>query len=228
MDNSEMRRFDMFTRLRDFGAEHADAFPATTLGGRSFAEINAVVEALTSQTVAQSSGLAAARQSISGKATARAALRDELEMITRTARAMAIDTPGLDDKFRLPRSDAGQALVTASRTFRADAEPLKAEFIAHDMPEDFLETLDSLIGDFEQTLVSRHQSAAAHVAASATIDAEIERGMNAARRLDSIVRNKFHNDPGLLAAWESARHIERVPHKAAKKPAGPPPPSDKP
>jgi hypothetical protein len=227
MNNSELRRFDMFTRVRDFGAAHASAFPAASLGGRSFAEINAVVAALTSQAVAQTSGLAAARQSTSGKATARATLRDELEMITRTARAMAIDTPGLDDKFRLPRSSGDQALLNAARTFRRDAEPLKAAFIEHDMPADFLETLDGLISDFEQTLVSRHQSAEAHVAASAAIDVEIERGMNAARRLDSIVRNKFHNDPAMLAAWESVRHIERVPHKAPKKPADPTPPPDK-
>jgi hypothetical protein len=227
MDNSELRRFDMFTRLRDFGAAHASAFPAASLGGRSFAEINTVIEALTSQTVAKSSGLAAARQSTSGKAVARAVLRDEMEMMTRTARAMAIDTPGLDDKFRLPRSNADQVLLTAARTFRTDAEPLKAEFIEHDMPADFLGTLDSLISDFEQQIVGGHQSSEAHVAASAAIDAEIERGMNAARRLDSIVRNKFHNDPAMLAAWESARHIERVPRKAPKKPAAPVPPPDK-
>jgi hypothetical protein len=223
MNSSEMRRFDMFTRVRDFGASRSAAFPAASLGGRSFAEITAVIEALTAQTVAKTSGMAAARESTSGKAAARDALRDEMEMMTRTARAMAIDTPGLDDKFRQPRSNADQALLSAARTFRADAEPLKSGFIEHDMPADFLETLDGLISDFEQLLVSGHQSAATHIAASAAIDAEIERGMTAARRLDSIVRNRFHNDPGELAAWESARHIERVGRKAPKKPAAAPP-----
>ena len=49
-------------------------------------------------------------------------------------------------------------------------------------------------------LVTQPQSTAAHVAASAGIDTDIERGMNAARGLDPIVRNKYHNDPANLAA----------------------------
>ena len=224
MNGSEVRRFDMFTRVRDFGAAHAADFPAASLGGRSLAEITTVIEALTAQTVAQTSGMAAARQSTSGKAVTRDALREEMEMINRTARAIAIDEPGLDDKFRLPRSNGDQALLNAARTFHADAEPLKAQFIEHDMPADFLDTLGGLISEFEQLLVAGHQSATAHIAASAAIDTQIERGMTAARRLDAIVRNKFRDDPAVLAAWESARHIERVGRKAPKKPADSPPP----
>ena len=71
------------------------------------------------------------------------------EMMTRTARGMALDTPGLDDKFRLPRSNAERAWLTAARTFHADALPLKDDFIAHEMPADFLDTLDALITDYE-------------------------------------------------------------------------------
>lgn len=224
MNSSEMRRFDMFTRARDFGLTHASMFPAASLGGQLIAEINTVIEALNTQAVAQSSGLSAAQQSTGGKAAVRDALHAEMEMMTRTARVMAIDTPGLDDKFRLPRSKAEQVWLTSARTFHADALPLKDDFIAHEMPADFLETLDALITDYEQALASGHQSTEKHVAASAAIDKGIERGMTAARKLDSIVRNKFHNDPATLAAWASARHIERVPHKP-KKPTTPPPPS---
>jgi hypothetical protein len=197
-------------------------FPAASLGGQIFAEINTVIDALSAQAVAQSSGLNSAQQSTEGKAAVRDALHAEMEMMTRTARVMAIDTPGLDDKFRLPRSKAEQAWLTAARTFHEDAQPLKDEFIAHEMPADFLEKLDALIIDYEEALQSGHQSTARHVAASAAIDKGIERGMTAARKLDSIVRNKFHNDPATLAAWASARHIERVPHKP-KNPTAPTP-----
>lgn len=227
MNRAKMNKFDMFTRLRDFNAARTGAFPPTSLGGRLFAEIGDVIAALTAQGVAQSSGLHAAQQSTEGKAAIRDALRKELEMIAGTARGMAIKTPGLEDKFRLPRSEAEQVWLNAARTIRADAEPLRASFIERAMPEDFLDTLDALIADYEEELVTQHQSTAAHVAASAGIDADIERGMNAARELDPIVRNKYHNDPASLAAWESARHIERVPRKP-KKPAGPATPPDKP
>lgn len=224
MNSSEMRRFDMFTRVRDFGLEHASAFPAPSLGGRLFVEINTVIEELNTQAVAQSSGLRAAQQSTDGKAAVRDALHAEMDMISRTARGMAIDRPGLDDKFRLPHNNAERIWLTAAQTFHADALPLKDEFIAHEMPADFLETLNALITDYEEALAARHQSTSKHVAASAAIDDWIERGMTAARKLDSIVRNKFHNDTATLAAWASARHIERVPRKT-KPPTTPPSPS---
>jgi hypothetical protein len=223
MNSSEMRRFDMFTRVRDFGLTNASMFPALSLGGQSFAEINTVIETLNTQAVAQSSGLNSSQQNTEGKAAVRDALRAEMEMVTRTARGMALDTPGLDEKFRLPHSRGEQAWLTAARTFHTDAQPLKDEFIAHEMPADFLETLNALITDYEEALAAGHQSTGKHVAASAAIDKAIERGMTAARKLDSIVRNKFHNDPATLAAWASARHVERVPHKP-KNPNTPPPP----
>jgi len=102
-------------------------FPASSLGGLSFAEIKAIIEALNTQAVAQSSGLHSAQQNTEGKAAVRDALHAEMEMITRTARAMAIDTPGLDDKFRLPRTNAERTWLTAAQTFHADALLLSVE-----------------------------------------------------------------------------------------------------
>ena len=223
MDVSETSRFDMFTRVRDFGLAHTSAFPATSLGGQLFAEINTTIETINAQAIAQSSGLNAAQQNTEGKAAVRDALEAEMEMIARTARAMAIDTPGLDDKFRLPRKKGERAWLTAAQTFHSDALPIKADFIANEMPADFLETLDALITDYEEALQSGHQSTAKHVAASAAIDDGIERGMAAARKLDSIVRNKYHNDPATLAVWASARHVERISRKP-KQPTSPTPP----
>ena len=228
MDVSETRRYDMFTRVRDFGLAHVSAFPATSLGGQLFAEINTIIETINAQAIAQASGLNAAQQNTEGKAAIRDALQSEMEMITRTARGMAVDVPGLDDKFRLPRKKGERAWLTAAQTFHSDALPLKAEFIAHEMPADFLETLDALITDYEEALASGHQSTAKHVAASAAIDDGIERGMAAARKLDSIVRNKFHNDPATHAAWASARHVERVPRKPKNPPTPPPQPPNEP
>ena len=50
--------------------------------------------------------------------------------------------------------------------------------------------------------------------ASTGIDNAIERGKDAVRRLDAIVKNKFSNDPILLSAWARAKHVERAPRPA--------------
>ncbi len=54
---------------------------------------------------------------------------------------------------------------------------------------------------------------AEHVAATADTAAKIREGMIIVRVLDGIVKNKYANDPGKLAAWISASHVEKAPKK---------------
>ena len=41
-------------------------------------------------------------------------------------------------------------------------------------------------------------------------------GLTAVQRLDAIVVNKLRDNPAELAAWASARHVERAHAKAAQ------------
>lgn len=227
MNALEMRRMEMLTRVRDFGAAHAALFPEDSLGGQLFDVLNVAVEDLTREGATQTSGVSSVQQATVSRAGAREALRESLQAITRTARAMALDTPGLENKFRLPRSGSDQALLNTARAFAADAAQVKAAFIRHELPTTFLEDLQMDIADLERAIGSQNTGRGAHVTATASIDAAVERGMNAVRKLDAIVRNKFRNDPATLAAWESARHIERAgraPRRTNGEPAAPPSP----
>lgn len=219
MNNLETRRLEMFLRVRQFGAAHAAAFPAGSRGAEVLALLNAVVTELEGHATAQASGASAAREGTAQKAAAREALREDLEAISRTARAMALTTPGLDDKFRLPRNGGTQAWLTAARSFALDAEPVKAEFTRRGLPADFLEDLASDIRALEEAINSRSQNAGARVAATVAIDDAIERGMTAVRELDAIVHNLFRDDDAALAEWTSASHTERQPRRT---PAPPP------
>lgn len=220
MNNLETRRLEMFLRVRRFGAGRAAAFPAGSRGAEVLAIIDAAVTELEGHATAQASGASAAREGTALKAAAREALREDLEAINRTARAMALVTPGLDDKFRLPRSEGTQAWLTAARSFARDAEPLKTEFTRRGLPADFLEDLASDIGALEAAIDSRTQNAGARVAATVAIDEAIGRGVAAVRELDAVVRNLFRNDPAALAEWTSASHTERQPRRPP--PASPP------
>jgi len=226
MKDTERRRLEMFIRVREFGATHIAQFPPTSFGGEKFAILDSVIDALEEKTSAQSSGRSRVRESTSSKAAARDELMRDLEAISRTARAMALTTPGLNDKFRVPHNQSNQAVLATARAASTDALPLKAEFIRRGLPADFIEDLEADIEILEQAITSKAQGTESHIAATAAIDREIERGMNAVRELDPVVRNKFASDPATLAAWLSATHVERNPRRKAVAPA-PPPPSDK-
>jgi hypothetical protein len=66
----------------------------------------------------------------------------------------------------------------------------------------------------------------ATVGATAGIDAEIERGMDAATILDVMMQNVYRDNPVKLAAWTQARHIKRSPQRKPKQTSPNPAPSE--
>jgi hypothetical protein len=225
MHELDNKRYQMLTRVREFGARHASDFPADSFGGQIFAEVGAVLTALAGYDTAQSVGRGGARESTVSKATARAALYEHLLAINVTARALALDTPGLETKFRMPRSGTDQVLITAGRAFAADAVPLAGECQKHEMPANFIDALNADIAALEEAISGRARNRDSHVAATASLDATVDRGIKAVQRLNAIVRNKCRDDPAALAAWESASHVERRARTVAPPQPAPPQPS---
>src|SRR5205085_1237031 len=102
--NNDTRGYEMLVRVRDFGTTtYKNLFLAKSLGAETLAEITSAAAEVEKHAASQVSGMGAARESASSKATARATLREALDAVSRTARVLALDTPGLDNKFRMPR-----------------------------------------------------------------------------------------------------------------------------
>jgi hypothetical protein len=228
MNGLDTRRYEMLTRVRDFGAAHSDLFPKASRGAQAFAAVAAAVAELTRHAAEHVSGRGSAREGTSSKAVTRDALHDDLDAISRTARALALDIPGLDEKFRLPRGNGDQTLLTAARAFRRDATPLAKEFIEHDLPKDFLADLDASIKDFENAIHEHEAGKDTHVAARAALDTAMQAGLDAVRRLDAIVRNRLRNDAPIVAIWERARHVEYPASRAKNEAAAEPTPAQAP
>ncbi|HEX8161741.1 MAG TPA: hypothetical protein VF538_07710 [Pyrinomonadaceae bacterium] len=228
MKDSETRRLETFIRVRQFGVAHAQTFPANSRGGELITEISTVISLMEGFTSAQDSGKRGAMEGTALVAVAREELREDLEAVRRTARAMSLTTPGLEEKFRLPRKTRDQELLAAARSFAADAAPLKAEFIRRGLPADFVEDLSADADAFAAAIENQAQRSGERVAATAAVDAAIERGADAVKELDAVVRNVFRDDAGVLAEWTSASHTERASRRAAVRTdanATPPPPA---
>jgi hypothetical protein len=225
MKDTERRRYETFLRVREHGASRTTEFPLESLAGELFNSLDRVIEEIDAHTRAQASGQSSALEGAASKAAARDELRRDMEAISRTARVLAMTIPGLEDKFRSPRSVSDQELLAKARAFAADALPLKTEFTRRGLPDNFLDDLTSDIAEFERAVNRRIQAREAQVAATAGIDDAIERGVDILRELDAIMRNKYANDPVSMAAWLSASHTERAPRHAT--PASPdiPPPA---
>src|SRR5580765_7327219 len=96
------------------------------------------------------------RAAVQEKARARDAVRVKLlavlEPVRRTARALAIDMPGVDGKFRLPSTQAPQTLLVAARACALDARELSSPLVAHGLPLTFLGDVDGAVQAFENAI----------------------------------------------------------------------------
>jgi hypothetical protein len=224
MKDTEIRKFEMLARVRDFGAAHVSSFPAASLGGQKFAAVGAVVGELEAHGTTQSSGKGAAQASTSAKRAARMDVRGKMVAIRDTAQALEEAIHGVSGNFRVPRDNGDQALINSARAFVSAATPIKNEFLQREMPATFIEDLTAAVAVFESAVNEKNTNTEKRITATAAISASLERGAKLVRELDAIVRNKFRADAATLAAWESASHITR-PSKKRPAPTTPTPPS---
>jgi len=206
----------MFVRAREFLAQRLADFSETGVARQLFAELVAIITTLDGYAAAQAAGIGQARQGTQTRGQARRALREDTEAISRIARTM-----DLQNQFPLPTEDNDKLLLNAARGFAANALPLKAQFIAHEMPADFLEDLNAEADALEAAIAEHGNAVGDHVAAGAAIDDAIDRGMDTVHKLDPIVK-KYANNPAALAEWTSASHTERAPRHAAAPSSTPP------
>ena len=204
MNNSQLRRYEMLVRVRDFGDAHADLFFESSLVRQTFAAVTEAVEQLTAHTVSKLSSV----RGTPTKAMARATLLDRLAAISQTARVIAVHTPGLEEKFVIPDKPSDQVLLMTARVFAQGVEPLTDRFIAHVMPETFLADLLAAIGQFEQAMHQRQAGKEERSVARARIKEALTSGVAAARALDAMVGNRLRDDPVTMAVWKRDRRVQ--------------------
>ncbi len=215
MTSMETKRYEMLDRVREFGDAHAELFPASSLAREQFAVVGAAVKELSAYAVTK---MSAAHEGTRQKAATREALRDRLEAVALTGRAMALTVPALGDTFRLPESQTDQALLTTGRLFAEQGERLKADFIAHAMPATFIADLNKGVADFEAAIHNRSNGRAHSTAVRQCIKDALATGTAAAARLDAMVTNHLKGDSMITARWRRDRRVER-PRRRSQEPA---------
>src|SRR6185369_7803771 len=186
MRTLDLRKQQMFVRVRDFGAARRDMFPAASPAGKLFAAVSAAADALEQQLSSNPAGRGAPREGTTSKTVARGALRRRLSAIATLARALALDTPDLADKFKIPLNCSEDRLLLVARSFADNSRPLAKLFVAQGMPPNFLsalgEEIDALAEAMVQARARRDKSRAIRDDTDATIDS----GVRAVVKLNAV------------------------------------------
>ena len=210
MNKIQLRRYEMMIRVRDFGANRAADFPAASQAATLFNKLNTTVTELGNYAATKNASRGFAKQATRRKDTLKESLLELLKTISRTARTIAADHPGLETRFQLPNGIGGRDLLAAAQGMLAHVEPHRADFVSYGMRPDFIERLRTLTTDFETSLGERSAAAETATATITAIDRMVSEGMETVRRLDVAVRNTLSNDPDAVSAWNRASHVEKA------------------
>jgi len=228
MNDRNRKRLRRGESVRDLTSNLTQAFPEGSKGAEIIAKINQLVERINAHDASSATNSRTLRAVVDAKDGARKELLNFLRTISRTARTVGMDDPAIKDKFRLPvGSMSDQLLLSTARSFVAEATPLKDRFVAYGMSADFPQALEQKIAAFEGHVSLHHTSKGARASDNASASAALDELDREIERLDTVMRNTFAADPATLAAWDMARHLERVPKKRKDKEGkgGTPPPT---
>lgn len=214
MKDDDSRTHQMLVRSREFFAQQIEDFSETGAARQLFNELKVYISTIEQQAAAHATGIAQARQGTRTRGEMRQALQDDIDAIYRVARTM-----GLESQFPRPALNNDEALIQSADAYAVNALPLKAQFIAHELPADFLEDLAADKAAFRDSIADQGNAVGDHVSARAELDDALEQGVIRVRKLDGIMKVKYADSPGKLAEWLSASHIERAPRRTKTAPS---------
>ena len=219
MNDYDNRVHQMSIRAREFMAQSINDFVVGGVARQSFTDLQNGITTFEQMAAAYGVGLSSARQGTNARSETREALREDLELIRAAARVL-----GLLDQFPRPPQNDDEGLLQLADVYATHALPLKAQFIAHELPADFLEDLAADKAAFQAAIVEQANAKGDHIAARQELDDARDNLVATVRKLDGPVKIRYVNNPGKLAEWAAASHIERPAKrgKAQTPPASPP------
>jgi hypothetical protein len=150
--------------------------------------------------------------------------RGLLRYLATVAEDVGTEAPGVGQKFQLPRTNLTHAAFRASACKLVEEGRANLEILVqHGLSAATLDELDAAIKEFDVSLQETHDSKQSHVAARAEMDTLSDEIVRLVGMLDGINRNRFHRDPELIVAWESAKHVVSGPQVKEAEPTSPVP-----
>ena len=173
------------------------------------------IEAISGQQeAAKSEGLSATDV----KGSERQDLLDAMEPVRNAARAADPDHPGTRDRYRYTANMSDLAVLAAGRSFAEGGVTDEALLESYGAPIKWPQAVTTACDAFEASFGPQDSAKGQSVAMNAELYAKTNE-MNALKStISHLVKNYCATNPGAIAAWTSAAHVEAAPKKKEKPP----------
>ena len=217
MNDRQRRHNERGQRVDVYMDAQAEAFPANGKGGVLAVRLKELLAQVATLDVERAANARKRQQGTEGRDVARTALRQMVKTVWNTHKTIARDRPDTKGLFESPsKIKNDQSLVTAARTYADTAAPLTGLFAEYDLPPTFFADLKARADTFDTYTTLQNAGVGASVDTGAAIEETLRQIDEVVERLHTVVTNKHHDNPARLAAWESARRVERSPRSKPK------------
>lgn len=195
--------------------------PANARAESLYTSIGTTATALRLAGTHQDSGTADFRSGTRTRREAADALLDQMRPINYMARKLPREQyPGVRELFRMPKSRGYAAILSRAGSFIEAVGPIKSAFVDRGLPADFDEQLADGVAEVSAAANTRNLGRAEQVGGTTGLGAKASEGLVYLGELDSILSYLYRNDPELLGAWKSVRHVQDDPVRKKKDGSG--------
>ena len=216
MNDRIRREKEMFQRAYLFLDENKDDFTSIPVVAASAVILQTETQKLDDLGADKVSATGGAKDVTLHKGDLRDALKDAMQDVADMWRPMAKNYENAQNKFRMPYGNNDQLLIDTAGSFIEEAAPLEAAFIARGMPANFIADLTAKRTAFDEVVNESDAARLERVGVNAQFTEPVRKCRAAVEDVDPIVKMTYRTNPGKLAEWLSATHVERPPKKVSQ------------
>ena len=215
------RRMDKFDREAVFFTDNAADFPVGSPSGVITVAIHDKMVDIMARDADLTETLDDKHQTREIFGDARDVLLGKLRTICMGADAIGdVAVPGITALFNMPTSRTDQSLIAKADAMFAETAPYNDEFIAVGLETHFREHLIDAKDAFIAARAAVDSAVVGHGEAVGAIAELFRETMELSRQRSALVKLKYADNAGKMAAWAISSHLEKAP----KKPQPPPTP----
>ena len=221
MIDAHRRRMDRLNREDQFFKDNV-----ADLGAAPFLPITTAIRAKMALILTQDAKLTSTDddkdQKYELKGDARDALLVQLRTICLAAKAIGnAAVPGITTMFQMPEPRTDQNIIAKATAMFNETLPLQANFVSAGLANDFRTLLTDARDAFQTRTGQADSATEGHGDAVGSIADLFRQTMELSRQRSALVKIKYMNNPGKLAAWAIASHLDKAPQKPAPTPPTP-------
>ncbi|MBK6751800.1 MAG: hypothetical protein IPG67_17875 [Acidobacteria bacterium] len=213
MNDKNRRYLEAGQRCRQWIVDYVALIPVGSMFETRTGELTAQVDLLEDLAGEIESFTGEGLSATDVKGSERIDLLDIMEKVRNAARAAEPANPGTRDRYRYTTNMSHQLLLATGRAFAAGGAADEALLTSYGAPGSWPDHVTDACNAFEASFGQQDSAVGSRIAKNAEFNDKMAQMIATKATVGHMVPNFCSGNPGAIAAWNSAAHVEAPPKK---------------